>query len=251
MLGGDLVSGIFFAIIGFAIAWALYRVGRARSGSNAGRKRGEALFRSMFPELQPHLHPQNMLDFVIARRQRGRNPGGVWRSPGGFPNASAHVSMVDGREHVRLVDAAGAVLGQFIFEEHAEGGVLRVGKGKVTVNTRDVNNHRVRYWHPEREFKWKKRGGVWTFQSRMADREIESGDSTSFSSDSSSSSSSSAARGAAAAGGIIAAGGTFDGGGASAGWGGGSSESSSTGSGGSGAFEGSSSEGDTSSATAY
>ena len=210
-------------------------------------RKGDALFRSMFPELQPHLHPAKMLDFVVARLARGKNPGGVWKNPPGFADGAARIAMVDGREQVTLLDAAGAQRAQFIFEQHAEGGVLRVGKGKVTVSTRDVNNQRVRYWHPDREFKWKRRGGVWTFTSRMADREIESGDSSSFSSDSSSSGSSSgSARAAAAAGGIVAAGGAFDGGGSSAGWDGSSGEGSSDGNGGGGSSEGSSA-----SATAY
>jgi hypothetical protein len=120
---------------------------------------------------------------------------------------------------VRLRDAAGAVVGEFVFEQHPEGGVLRVGKGKLTVNTKDVASPRVRYWHPDREFKWKR--GQWTFLSRMADRgdrngrpqqllqrfvvvvELQLRASR---------------RGAAVAGGIAAAGGTFDGGGASAAW---------------------------------
>ena len=207
-------------------------------------RRGDALFRSMFPELQPHLHPEKMLDFVVARLSRGKNPGGVWKNPPGFADGSARIAMVDGREHVTLLDPAGAKRAEFIFEKHPEGGVLRVGKGKVTVSSRDINNQRVRYWHPDREFKWKRRGGVWSFTSRMADREIESGDRTSFSSDSSSSSyDSGSARTAAAATGIAAAGGTFDGGGASAAW----DAADSTGSGTSGdAFEGSGA-----SATAY
>lgn len=181
-------------------------------------RRGEALFRSMFPELQPHLHPQNMLDFVVARLARG-GKSGVWKNPPGFSDGAARIAMVDGREQVTLLDAAGAERARFVFEKHPEGGSLRVGKGKVTVTSRDVGNQRVRYWHPDREFKWKRRGGVWAFTSRMADREIESGHRTSFSDDSSSSSrDSGSARAAAAAAGIVAAGGTFDGGGASASW---------------------------------
>lgn len=186
-------------------------------------RRGEALFRSMFPELQPHLHPEKMLEFVVARLARSKRIEGLWKNPPGFSDGSARISRVDGREHVVLLDAAGAERAQFVFEKHPEGGVLRIGKGKVTVSSRDLNNQRVRYWHPDREFKWKRRGGVWTFQSRMSEREIESRDRTSFSSDSSSSSSSSSdfTRGAAVAGGIAAAGGTFDGGGANASWDGG------------------------------
>ncbi|MEO7742160.1 MAG: hypothetical protein ABIR98_04420 [Usitatibacter sp.] len=206
-------------------------------------RRGDALFRTMFPELQPHLHPVKMLDFVVARLSRGKNPGGVWRNPPGFADGSARISMVEGREHVTLLDAAGTERARFIFEQHAEGGVLRVGKGKVTVNTRDINNQRVRYWHPDREFKWKRRGGVWSFTSRMAEREIESSDRTSFSNDSSSSYDSGSARTAAAAAGIVAAGGTFDGGGASAAWDGAGSAGGGTSS---DTFEGSSA-----SATAY
>ncbi len=190
-------------------------------------RRGEALFRTMFPELQPHLHPQKILDFVVARLARGNAPTGAWKSPPGFADGSARISKVDGREHVTLLDAAGAQRAQFVFERHAEGGVLRVGKGKVTVSTRDVNNQRVRYWHPDREFKWKRRGGVWSFVSRMADREIESSDRSSFSNDSSSRYDSGSARTAAAASGIAAAGGSFDGGGSSASWDGGSGDRSS------------------------
>ena len=202
----------FFVVIGAIIVFKVIQV-------RWKVHRGEALFRSMFPELQPHLHPQKMLDFVVARLARGGKPG-VWEHPPGFADLSARISKADDREQVALLDASGAQQAQFVFEKHAEGGVLRVGKGKVTVSSRDLNNQRVRYWHPDREFKWKRRGGVWSFTSRMAEREIDSRDSdrTSFSSDSSSSYDSSGARTAAAAAGIAAAGGTFDGGGASAAW---------------------------------
>jgi uncharacterized membrane protein YgcG len=104
---------------------------------------------------------------------------------------------------------------------------VRVGKGKLTA-TLNGPEPRVRYWHPDREFKWTPRN--WKFTTRIADREVESSDSgTSFSSDSSSSSStSSIATGAAAAAGIAAAGGAFDGGGASQAWDGSGTSSSAT-----------------------
>lgn len=215
-LGAILFVTVFVAIFA-AVLLAVRREGRRARESAA---RSEAMFRSMFPELQPWFHPLKVIDFVRARRARGSAVSGAWKKPPGFAAEAADISLVDGRERVRLLDAAGALLGEFVFQDHPEGGVLRVGKGKLTVNLQDPNNPRVRYWHPDREFKWK--GGQWTFQSRMADREIESSSdsSTSFSSDSGSSSS--AARTAAAATGIAAAGGAFDGGGANASWDGGS-----------------------------
>lgn len=207
---GDLVDSAFSLIFwGGLVVVIVYLVRKNR----AGQARSEALFRSMFPDLQPYYHPLKLIDFVRARRSR-KARAGTWKSPPGFATDSAETTLDDGKERVRLLDAAGAVLAEFIFEDHVEGGVLRLGKGKLTVNLQDANNPRVRYWHPDREFKWKR--GQWTFQSRMADQGIASGDSTSFSSDSSSSSGSGLARGAAVAGGIAAAGGAFDGGGASA-----------------------------------
>jgi uncharacterized membrane protein YgcG len=214
-----LLDNAFSVIVWGGLAVAIVFVIRK---SRADTKRSEALFRSMFPELQPYFHPLKLIAFVRARRAR-KAPPGPWKNPPGLEVDTAEMlEAVDGRERVRLLDAAGALLGEFTFEDHVEGGALRVGKGKLTVNVQDPNNPRVRYWHPDREFKWK--GGKWTFQSRMADRDIDSSDSsTSFSSDSSSSSS--AARTAAVAGGIAAAGGAFDGGGASAAWDGAAGES--------------------------
>jgi hypothetical protein len=228
-----------------------------RGGSGApGRfaedhaRKSEALFQSMFPELQPHFHPARLVEYVKARRAR-RPPANAyqWKDPPGFAAAAADVEREGGRERVRLIDAAGALLGEFLFEEHAEGGVLRVGKGKITVNTRDAVP-RVRYWHPDREFKWTPSG--WKFQSRVADRSIDSDDrGTSYSS---SSSPSSTATTAAAAAGIVAAGGTFDGGGASGGWDGGGtagSTDSSGSSGSSGSTDSSDSSGGGSSGPSY
>ena len=180
--------------------------------------RSEALFRSMFPELQPHFHPRKLVDYVHARRaSRPPRSGKSWTRPPGFEADRAEIRFDNGSEHVRLLDAAGALVGQFLYEEHAQGGVLRVGKGKLTVDIRDRANPAMRYWHPKREFKW--RNGRWTFQTRVSDASIDSGDrGTSYSGDSSPSSASSIAAGAAAAAGIAAARGAFDGGGASAAW---------------------------------
>lgn len=234
-------NAVFLVIAGI-IVFHIFKVRSKMRGDAAAKEKGEALFRSMFPELQPHFHPKKVISYVLSRRGNPL-PGGRGRvkGPPGFGDAdAAEIEPADGKERVTLLDAAGATLASFLYEEIADGGVLRIGKGKMTVTLPGDGANRVRYWHPDREFKWKR--DVWTFQSRMADREIESSDRTSFSSDSSSSSDSGSARTAAAAAGIVAAGGAFDGGGASAAWDGGSGGGSSAG----GAFEGGSA-----SATAY
>ncbi len=210
-------------VVAFVVAAVVVFRYVKRGGSGApGRfaedhaRKSEALFQSMFPELQPHFHPARLVEYVKARRARRPPASGMqWKNPPGFAAAVADIKLDGGRERVRLVDAAGALLGEFLFEEHAEGGVLRVGKGKITVNTRETVP-RVRYWHPDREFKWTP--SSWKFQSRVADRSIDSDDRGTSYSGSSSSSPSSTATTAAAAAGIVAAGGTFDGGGASGGW---------------------------------
>jgi uncharacterized membrane protein YgcG len=139
----------------------------------------------------------------------------VLKSPPGFAGKTADIRKENDRELVRILDADGALLTQFTFEPHKEGAAIRAGKGKFTVTTTDKAHPRVRYWHPEREFKWTPL--TWQFKTPVADRPFESSDSrSSFSSDSSSSSSTSSRVASAAP--FVAAGGTFDGGGASASW---------------------------------
>jgi hypothetical protein len=184
----------------------------------AGRM--EALFSASFPELQPHFHPARVLEYVRARR--ARVPSGspsTWRKPPGFPAADrAEIVLEAMKDNVRLVDAAGAPVAKFVYEEHPEGGVIRLGKGKFTVGLGGPEP-RVRYWHPEREFKWTP--SSWKIRSGVSDSPLASSSDTSSpdsSSTSSSSSPSPVAPTAAATAGIVAAGGTFDGGGASAAW---------------------------------
>jgi hypothetical protein len=91
-----------------------------------------------------------------------------------------------------------------------------VGEGKFRV-TRAPGVKRVRYWHPDREFKWTP--DAWQFVTRLSEQPIDSTDrGVSFSDSSPSSTSSGVATTAAAAAGIAAAGGAFDGGGASSSW---------------------------------
>jgi uncharacterized membrane protein YgcG len=192
---------------------ALFVIVRVRF---AGRQQGrnEALFVSMFPELQPYYHPARVFEYVKARLAQAPPRGGkMWKDPPGFTGRTADIRFEGEREVVRILDAAGALLTQFIFENHKEGGAIRVGKGKLTASTR-MAQPRVRYWHPDREFKWTP--ATWVFKTPVADRPFESSDRSSFSSDSSSSSSTSSRVASAAP--FVAAGGAFDGGGASQSW---------------------------------
>jgi hypothetical protein len=220
-----MLENLVFAFLAGLVAVVLVRAAmRAKASSRGAAPAGaspgemaEALFVSMFPELQPHFHPERLVAYVAARR--GRTPardGYTWKQAPGFDGASVDIRFVKEREECAIVDAAGSMLGRFRFESHPEGGVLRVGAGKLTVDLRNELDPAVRYWHPEREFKWTRRGG-WRFTTPVAERPIDSGDrGTSWPE----SSSSDGVRTAAAAAGIVGLGGTFDGGGASAGWGG-------------------------------
>lgn len=266
-------GGIFVAVVAVAVAFALLLLFKARirsarneRGRLEANQRMEALFRASFPELQPHFHPARVHEYVRLRRGLKAPTGPTtWRKPAGFPAAEAAEITPDGsKDRVRLVDAAGGTIASFVYEEHPEGGVIRYGKGKFTVNVKGPEP-RVRYWHPEREFKWTP--SSWKLGTRLADQSLESRDSSpsfSDSSSASSSSSSSFSRGAAtaaAAGGIVAAGGAFDGGGASGAWdeaggasggdGGGSAGAADDGGGGDGASGDSAIDSSSSTSTSY
>ncbi|APV51731.1 hypothetical protein BWI17_19800 [Betaproteobacteria bacterium GR16-43] len=204
---------IFIALF-VGIMIAARRQGTAlRRTVEARKSRNEAMFVSMFPELQPHFHPENLLKFVTQRR--GRRPGaGVssWDTVDGFPGLRARIANEPDDETYRLLDAEGKERAAFRYQEHVEGGILRVGKGKLTVRTVFKDNQRVSYWHPNREFKWSRRKG-WVFVTPMADDSFSSSRDDRTSSFSSSDSSRSSAEAPFAGGG-----GTFDGGGASGGW---------------------------------
>jgi uncharacterized membrane protein YgcG len=202
-------SHLFFIVMAGLVVFVVVRVRLARRQQG----RNETLFVSMFPDLQPFYHPAQVFEFVKARlAQAPPRSGKVWKNPPGFAGRTADIRFEGEREVVRILDTAGALLTQFIFENHKEGGAIRVGKGKLTASTR-MAQPRVRYWHPDREFKWTPTS--WVFKTPVAERPFESSDrGSSFSSDSSSSSSSRAASAAP----FVAAGGTFDGGGASQSW---------------------------------
>ena len=222
------IGFIIFLVVAAVIAVLIALLARA---VRQDRAKSEAYFVSMFPDLQPHFHPKNVLEFVRARlAQAPARSGMTVRSPPGF--AAAHQAQVSfdtdkkGREREtwRLLDAAGKELTQFFFQTDEKDGMVRVGNGKFRVS-RMAAVKRVRYWHPDREFKWTP--DAWKFVTRVSEDPIDSTDrGTSFSdSGSSSSSATRTAATAAAAAGVVAAGGSFDGGGASAAWDGSRSDS--------------------------
>jgi len=169
----------------------------------------EALFVSMFPDLQPYYHPAKLFEYATARLKATMpRSGKIWTNPPGFADLIADIRIEAEREVVRLLDGPGKLLTQFIFEPHPEGAAIRFGKGKFTVSTNNPKLPRVRYWHPDREFKWTPT--TWRFKTPVAEQSYSSSD-RSFSSDSSSSRAASVAP-------FVAGGGTFDGGGASQSW---------------------------------
>lgn len=204
-------AAIVVAIV-FGVRW--YR--RAASAApQASEQRHEALFKAAFPELQPLFHPAKVLEFVAAWRTRGPQPPGArWLRPPGLDAARAQLSPGSKGEAVELYDETGALVSQFRLQPHPDGGVLRLDPGKFTVNVRDAA---VRYWHPEREFKWSRAKG-WRVITRLSDQAIDSTDRGFESARDTSSSSPSASTVATTAAVIAAAGGTFAGGGASAKW---------------------------------
>jgi uncharacterized membrane protein YgcG len=211
--------GFFLFVAVMAILVVAVPIGSAIAGRRrqrqalADKERDETLFRSMFPELQPYYHPERLVEFVTARiARKGTQKAWGWDNPPGFSGVRTEFSQADKGERVRLLDTGRKPRGEFLYEPIAGGGVLRVGKGKLTVDISKPAQPRVRYWHPEREFKWSLAG--WVFKTPVADEPFES----SSSSSSFSSSSSDSSRSAATAAGFAGLGGTFDGGGASAGW---------------------------------
>jgi len=187
----------------------------AQIGAKA-RKRDEALFVSMFPDLQPHFHPEALVQFVRANLGRKRSAQPVqWQRPPGFGVPVLEIQPGTERIVHVLRSDTGDALSTFEYDDHPEGGVLRVGKGKFTVNVKDAVP-RVRYWHPEREFKWSEKKG-WVFTTAMAAAPFAASSDNDRSRGSDSTDWTSRDRGdsrEAFAGG----GGTFDGGGASGGW---------------------------------
>jgi hypothetical protein len=213
---------IILALGGFVLivvlrAFFSARAQRRRELNAATEKaRNEALFRSMFPELQPHYQPERLVEFVEARIKGKANARGKrewdWNNPPGFPGLRATFAATDKGERVTLKGGDGRAVSEFLYEAAPAIGVMRVGKGKLTVDLSNRAAPRVRYWHPEREFKWSLTG--WVFKTPIADEPFSSSSVESSSSSFTSSSDSGSATAAA----LVGAGGAFDGGGAAGGW---------------------------------
>ncbi|HEX4857669.1 MAG TPA: hypothetical protein VFV17_01545 [Usitatibacteraceae bacterium] len=214
---------IFVLVIGALVLVAVARVffsaraQRRREQAAATEKaRNEALFRSMFPELQPLYHPERLVEFVEARIKGKANARGKrewdWNNPPGFPGLRARIAATEKGERVMLTRPDGKAAGEFLYEAAPKIGVMRVGKGKLTIDLSNRPAPRVRYWHPERQFKWSLKG--WVFNTPMADEPFSTSSSETSSSSFTSSSSDSRATTAA----LVGAGGAFDGGGAAGGW---------------------------------
>ncbi|MBK8324138.1 MAG: hypothetical protein IPL06_15800 [Betaproteobacteria bacterium] len=223
------MENLVFVLVGLAVfglfivrpVWQSLRGRREKADLEQSAEKAEAFFKASFPELQPHLHPENVAAYVVARTGKQFAARKEWDKPPGF--AAARLARYfdapeGGGERTMLLDAAGNTLLEFVLEPKAGSlGALRVGQGKFTVRQDRGQPPRVSYWHPEREFQWKGRG-KWKFTSRVADEAIDTTDRHWSDSGSSSSGSPSTTTAAAAAAGIVGLGGTFDGGGASAGW---------------------------------
>ena len=214
-----MVENLILAVLALVVVGAALvagRIARARSGAAPVQEgdKSEALFVSMFPDLQPYFHPEKLVAYVAARRGRTPARGGyTWKAAPGFGGPAVDIRFAGDREECALVDDAGQRLAAFRFEPQSGGAVLRVDRGKFTVDLKNARDPAVRYWHPDREFKWTRRSG-WRFKTPVAEREFDSSDRGTSWSDTSSSDA--LRTGAAAA--FAGHGGTFDGGGASAGW---------------------------------
>jgi uncharacterized membrane protein YgcG len=220
---GELLLYIFVTLFGIVAITIVVSIVRAVRAGSVSRQKQDALFVSSFPELQPYFHPEKVLRFVQAWHARPFAAGDFeWERPPGFDAARGRFAKVEKGLQVEMLDSAGAVLTRFLLQEHPEGAALRIGPGKLTANLKDSA---VRYWHPEREFKWSRAKG-WRVINALSDRGIDTSDSgTSFSSSSTANTVAAAAAGAAV---VAGAGGAFDGGGSSSSWDAGSSSESRT-----------------------
>lgn len=206
-------TGIFLLFFVILPWWKLRAKRRTVRLAQESHDKDEALFQSMFPELQPWFHPQHMVVFAVARRSQP-GPGRTWRwsKPAGFAGADHADCMPDPKgERLRVVSATGELLTEFVYDTHPEGAVIRVRNGKLTVDIRDVTKPRVRYWHPQREFKWTKKG--WIFKTPVTDEPFSFTDITSSSSSETLGSTSSFTERGGGFGGAGASGGWDDGGG--------------------------------------
>jgi len=218
----DVMVLTFVGLIVAAVASVAVSAARQRRRADAGKsqakpfdQRGDAYFKAMFPDLQPWFQPENAVRLVRDRKGRiNVGDGSSWKYPSGFGAAEARIGMFNGREHVRLFDGAGVLLTEFDYQDLPDGGALRIGRGKLTVVIDVPTNPRVRYWHPEREFKWSRKDG-WQFKTHLSEDSMGSNGALDFSADMPSGGGNGFSGPAAP---VSLEGGTFAGGGASGDW---------------------------------
>lgn len=180
--------------------------------------KGEALFKSMFPDLQPYFHPARLAQWLAAYRERkGRMVGDLPRMDRpvpGFPEAQrCELLPDDNRKYVRVLDAEGLPCCEFHLEEERFGAMLATTAGSFRVDLDNPDDPAISFRASDREFDWSRKGG-WRFRTPVAEQGIDSyDDGLRWSDDAHSSSSSSPASGM-----IVAAGGAFGGAGASGAW---------------------------------
>jgi len=68
-IGGFVIVALVMAVIIVVTRVLPHFRSRAglRSAANGFAEKSEAMFRSMFPDLQPHFHPAKLVDYVVAR----------------------------------------------------------------------------------------------------------------------------------------------------------------------------------------
>src|SRR4051812_39159383 len=123
---GDLIGGLFMCVFLGTLVLTIGGVVREVRQRRESSARGEALFRSMFPDLQPLFQPRSLVRFVESLLARPRvDAVDVWRDPRGFGKAVAEAAIepAGAGERVVLRDPSGAMLAEFLVERQAEGAV--------------------------------------------------------------------------------------------------------------------------------
>src|SRR5689334_6563587 len=104
---------VFFVIVARqSMRWA--------KDAAAAREKQEALFKAAFPELQPHFHPEKVLQFVAAWDSLGGAPENhEWNYPPGLGFAKARVGPMGSKGRpIEFLDRAGAVVSRALLADH-------------------------------------------------------------------------------------------------------------------------------------
>ncbi len=223
---------LLFLGVGLAIVFLVIRqVRRLRARSaltpgfaygtteqRAASAKGEALFQSMFPDLQPYFHPARLAEWLTGYGQRKDQAVGGIMEMGlpvpGFPEAQCCEVVPEGNQkRVRILDTTGLALSEFEFTDERFGGTITMVSGRFRVDLGNRDDPMVQFRGGDREFDWSGQRG-WRFRTPVADHGFDTYDDGLRWSDDSPSSTAVAVT----AGAMVAAGGTFGGAGASGAW---------------------------------